>query len=119
MVIKEVGRGDEESRIARMLSSEPLKDDPKNHSVPILDVFDDPTDDSKSFLVMPLLRPADHPPFDHVKEIVDFVDQLLEVCHYPVVKFGFDLRVAGACFSAREWGGSSVTNNRIRTLLKD
>ena len=81
MIIKEVGRDDEEIRIARMLSSEPLKDDPRNHCVPILQVIDDPDDDSKSYLVMPLLRAADHPPFDQVKEIVDFVDQLLEVGH--------------------------------------
>jgi len=106
-----VGRGDEESRIVRMLSLEPLKDDPKNHCVPVLDIFDDPADDSKSFLVMPLLRPADHPPFDHVKEVVDFVDQLLEVC-------GYSSQVEGACVSAREWGGSSVTNNRTCTVPK-
>jgi len=79
VIIKEVERNDEEIRIARMLNSEPLKDDPRNHSVPLLQVIDDPDDDTKSYLVMPLLRPADHPPFDHVKEIVDFVDQLLEV----------------------------------------
>jgi len=114
-----VERGDEESRIARMLSSEPLKDDPKNHCVPVLDVFDDPADDSKSFLVMPLPRAADHPSFDHVKEVVDFVDQLLDVCRCLIVKFGFDLRVAGACISTPEWGGSSVTNNRTHTVLED
>ena len=74
-----------------MLTSEPLKDDPKNHCVPILDVIDDPADDSKSYLVMPLLRPADHPPFDRVKEIVDFVDQLLEVCPRLIANFRFDL----------------------------
>lgn len=62
-----------------MLSSELLKDDPRNHCVPILQVIDDPDDDSKSYLVMPLLRPMDNPPFERVKEVVEFVDQMLEV----------------------------------------
>jgi len=77
VVIKEVGRNDEEVRIARMLTSGSVEHDPRNHCVPILQVIDDP-DGLKSLLVMPLLRPMDNPPFDHVKEIVDFVDQLLE-----------------------------------------
>ena len=99
MVIKEVGRNDEERRIAEMFSSGPLKDDPRNHCVPILKVIDDPDDSSKSFLVMPLLRAADHPPFDFVKEVVDFVDQMLEVCHYLIAEFEVSRQIAGACVS--------------------
>ena len=79
MCIKRVGRGDEESRIAQMLSTEELREDPRNHCVPIIEVIDDPQDDSISYMVMPLLRNADSPPFQCVKEIVDFVDQVLEV----------------------------------------
>ena len=59
-----------------MLSS---SDDPRNHAVPIIEIFDDPDDDTISYLVMPLLRAADNPAFQFVKEIVDFVDQILEV----------------------------------------
>lgn len=79
MYIKEVGRGDEESQIAQMLSTKELLADPKNHCVPIIDLIDDPDDDSKSYMVMPLLRNAADPSFQHVKEIIDFVDQILEV----------------------------------------
>lgn len=79
MFIKRVGRGDEESRIAQMLSTKELRADPRNHCVPIIEVIDDPEDDSVSYVVMPLLRNADTPPFQFVKEIMDFVDQTLEV----------------------------------------
>lgn len=78
MYIKAVGRGDEESRIARMLSTSDLREDPRNHSVPIIEIIDDPEDDRKSYMVMPLLRNAADPSFEYVKEIIDFVDQLLE-----------------------------------------
>jgi len=77
--IKEVSRNDEESRIARMLSTNELNADPRNHCVPVIEVIDDPEHDTKSYMVMPFLRSADDPPFQSVKEIVDFVDQVLEV----------------------------------------
>jgi len=77
--IKRVGRNDEETRIAQMLSAKELRADPRNHCVPIIEVIDDPDDDSISYMVMPLLRNADSPPFQYVKEIVDFIDQVLEV----------------------------------------
>ncbi|KAF9782709.1 kinase-like domain-containing protein [Thelephora terrestris] len=76
--IKPVGRNDEESRIAQMLSTKELRSDPRNHCVPIIEIIDDPEDDTTSYMVMPLLRVADSPPFQYVKEIVDFVDQVLE-----------------------------------------
>lgn len=54
-------------------------DDPANHSVPILDTFMDPADDSTSYIVMPFFQSSDNPPFETVGEVADFVDQLLEV----------------------------------------
>jgi hypothetical protein len=54
-------------------------DDPANHSVPILDTFEDLVDKSISYLVMPFLRLTDNPPFEVVEEVLDFVDQILEV----------------------------------------
>jgi len=74
--IKEVETGDSESSIALKLGA---IDDPANHSVPILDTFEDPVDKSISYLVMPFLRLADDPPFEVVEEVFDFVDQILEV----------------------------------------
>lgn len=72
-------RNDEETRIAQMLSAAELREDPRNHCVPVIEVIDDPGDESVSYMVMPLLRNADDPPFQYVKEIIDFVDQILEV----------------------------------------
>ena len=76
MYIKEVRTGDPESSIALMLSA---IDDPMNHSVPILDTFEDSVNESISYLVMPFLRLTDSPPFDVVEDVLDFVDQILEV----------------------------------------
>jgi serine/threonine protein kinase len=74
--IKEVRTRDLESSIALMLSA---IDNPANHSVPILDTFEDPLDKSISYLVMPFLRLTDSPPFEVVEEVLDFADQILEV----------------------------------------
>lgn len=79
MIIKRIGRNDEESRINQILNTPELREDPRNHCVPIIEIFDDPDDNDISYLVMPLLRNADDPPFQYVKEIIDFVDQALEV----------------------------------------
>jgi hypothetical protein len=74
--IKEVQTGDSESSMALILRA---IDDPANHSVPILDTFEDPVDKSISYLVMPFLRLSDDPPFEVVEEVLDFADQILEV----------------------------------------
>ena len=63
-----------------MLCSGDLRDDPRNHSVPILDTFQDDEDEKISYVVMPLLRLMDNPEFEAVGEIVGFADQILEVC---------------------------------------
>ena len=76
MYIKEIRTGDLESSIALMLSA---IDDPTNHSVPVLDTFEDLIDKSISYLVMPFLRLIDNPPFEVVEEVLDFADQILEV----------------------------------------
>jgi hypothetical protein len=54
-------------------------DDPANHSVPILDTFEDSVNKSISYLVMPFLRLIDDPSFEVVEDVLDFVDQILEV----------------------------------------
>jgi len=74
--MKEVRTGDLESSIASMLSA---INDPANHSVPILDTFEDSADNSISYLVMPFLRLVDGPRFEVVEEVLDFADQILEV----------------------------------------
>ncbi|KAI0056213.1 hypothetical protein BV25DRAFT_1832438 [Artomyces pyxidatus] len=78
LYIKRVRTGDAESSIACMLRAGALCGDPRNHSVPILEVFEDANYAGYSFMVMPFQREMDRPPFASVGEIVDFVDQMLE-----------------------------------------
>ena len=80
MYIKRVRTGDPESRIAAKLCAPELVSDPRNHCVPILEIFKDDVDASISYMVMPFLKLMDEPPFERVSEVVDFVTQLLEVC---------------------------------------
>ena len=68
-----------ESIIGRYLSSPPLSDDPRNHSGPVLDVFDDPSDPNIQYIVMPLLRNYKDPKFTTVGEAVEFFRQAFEV----------------------------------------
>ncbi|KAI0057009.1 hypothetical protein BV25DRAFT_1920542 [Artomyces pyxidatus] len=76
--IKRVVTGDLESTIATTLSSDALRRDPANHSVPILDHFDDPDKEGTSYIVMPFLRLMDDSEFNYVGEILDFGEQILE-----------------------------------------
>ncbi|RDB24657.1 hypothetical protein Hypma_008222 [Hypsizygus marmoreus] len=75
--IKMITRKSEEIEIARYLTPTELPDS-KNHSVPILDSFHDPTSPDLDYIVMPLLRAFNNPEFLFIGEIVDFVTQLLE-----------------------------------------
>ena len=77
--IKEIKTDCEEHRIAQLLTQEDWVGDLRNHCVPIVKIFEDHKDPRVSYIVMPFLRPADSPPFETVKEIIDYVDQILEV----------------------------------------
>ena len=79
MAIKKLQKGTEELNIAKYLVSGELRNDLRNHTVPILDVFS-ATGEPVEFMVMPLLNMFDAPPFSAVDEVVDFMEQTLEVC---------------------------------------
>ena len=68
-----------EIRIGLMLGTPPLSEDPANHSVPILDTFEDATNPQVSYIVMPLLRDFDNPPFESGEDVLELGEQLLEV----------------------------------------
>ena len=78
-MIKKVLRDSQEVRIATYLSSEALQEDPRNHTVPVFDILDDPDDPTLSFMVMAYLRRIHDVEFDTVGSIFDCVGQLLEV----------------------------------------
>ena len=77
--IKEVATDSEELHIAQLLTQEGWVSDPRNHCVPVAKVFQDHENPNLSYIVMPLLRPVDTPPFETVREIIKFTDQILEV----------------------------------------
>ncbi|CAE6489018.1 unnamed protein product [Rhizoctonia solani] len=59
-------------------STPPLKDDPSNHIVPLLDQFPIPGIESGYFVVMPLLSQFKEPAFYNVSEIHDFFQQIFD-----------------------------------------
>ncbi len=81
VAIKEVRRitKGREREIMHTLTTDPLHLDPKNHCAPLLDYFSDERESEHEFIVMPLYRKFDDPPFYAVGEVIDFVQQTLEV----------------------------------------
>jgi hypothetical protein len=64
----------------RLLASEPVRSDTRNHACPVLDVV--PLDGvcPVEVVVYPLARDWRMPPIRLVVEALPFIDQLLEVC---------------------------------------
>lgn len=65
-----------ELKVLEFLNTEEAREDPWNHSVPVLDVVDH---DGEALVMMLKLRPFSSPPFQNVAECLDFARQLLEV----------------------------------------
>ncbi|CAL1713633.1 unnamed protein product [Somion occarium] len=76
--LKTVKTDSERLRIPIFFSSKELRDDPRNHCVPILDVLPDSENEDQSILVMPFLRKYNCPEFETVYNVTDYVDQMLE-----------------------------------------
>ncbi len=83
VVLKQVATDSQELRIATHFSSRDMQEDPRNHCVPVLDVFPDKDDPSRSYLVMPFLRYIDDPDWESVQGMLDCGEQLLEVRLLP------------------------------------
>ncbi|KAG6807275.1 hypothetical protein H0H92_008163, partial [Tricholoma furcatifolium] len=78
VVFKKVKSPSEELSIAQYLNSEPRLSDPRNHSVPVLEILHLPDDDTLVLLVMPHLVDMDFLPFRYVGEFAEAVRQYLE-----------------------------------------
>jgi hypothetical protein len=96
VLIKRVAADSAETSIAEYLK---VTCNPANHCVPILDIlkpsalsdsqrqtlhtissgFNSQEFEDEAYIVMPLLRAVDDPPFETVNDVVDLVSQLLEV----------------------------------------
>lgn len=81
--IKIVETNSDELKIATFFSSGALARNPRNRCVPILDHFPDDGNPSITYMIMPFLVRTLETPFETVANVVDFVDQILEVC--PIV----------------------------------
>ncbi|KAI9443850.1 kinase-like domain-containing protein [Lactarius indigo] len=71
--------GSHELSIIRYFSSDELRNDPRNHCVPLLELLDTSgTKLEKKLMVMPFLRPFNHPRFQTFGEFVAFFIQICE-----------------------------------------
>ncbi|KAI8971014.1 kinase-like protein [Trametes punicea] len=75
VAIKSFRKDGQELHIIQLLSAIP---DPQNHTVPFIEVLDDPFDHELSLMVMPYLRPCNDPDFNTVGDAITFIDQTLE-----------------------------------------
>ncbi|KAG5338875.1 hypothetical protein C0989_005751 [Termitomyces sp. Mn162] len=78
VVLKRLDTRSEELRVAHYLLSPQLAKDPRNHTVPILDVIPLPNSHSEALLVMPQLLHFAEIPFVRFGEVVEAVQQFLQ-----------------------------------------
>lgn len=84
----------EEVSLHQYLLSEPLRSDPRNHTVPLLDVLDVPDEEDVTILVLPLFRECCEPAWLTAGEVIAFITQILEVsvksyCKPHIFSLGF------------------------------
>jgi hypothetical protein len=79
VVIKRMATGSEEHKIIAHLSSGSQLSDPRNRTVPVLDIITHTRDSSISFVVMPFARRFSHPPFHCRAEFAKAIRQYIEV----------------------------------------
>ncbi|KAL5492972.1 hypothetical protein ACEPAI_4420 [Sanghuangporus weigelae] len=77
VAIKRLARQCDELSILEYLTSEEMLHDPRNNTVPLLDVISEDAD-PYAFIVMPLLINFTFLPYTSVEEVVDFMRQMLE-----------------------------------------
>ncbi|KAF5379390.1 hypothetical protein D9615_006640 [Tricholomella constricta] len=78
VVMKIVDTSAEEIQIIQYLTSPELLRDPRNRTVPLLDVLHLPDNDSQALIVMPQLLQFDRLPFRRVGEIFEAIYQYLQ-----------------------------------------
>ncbi|KAF8193345.1 kinase-like domain-containing protein [Pholiota molesta] len=82
VVLKKVSTASYEIPIAQLLSSPALQNDPRNHTVPVLDVIPLPADDNWALLVMPALLEFQKLPFRRVGEFCEAALQYLQALEF-------------------------------------
>lgn len=79
VVLKKIRTWTDELPVALYLSSDEMRSDPRNRTMPLLDILLLPDDDECALIVMPLLREFDTPPFARRGEIIEALRQFLQV----------------------------------------
>lgn len=70
-----------EVQIGQYFMQDGIRDDPRNHCVPFLDVLLVPEcKNNVAIIVMPYLRKFNNPSFETVGEIIGFLHCIFEVC---------------------------------------
>ncbi|KAJ7172965.1 hypothetical protein C8R43DRAFT_874124 [Mycena crocata] len=78
VVLKRVKTKSKELKMAQLLSSNTMRQDPRNRTIPIIDIITLPHEPKISLLVMMYGRRINYPPFHCRKEVFDAVRQLLQ-----------------------------------------
>lgn len=113
--IKRIDKGSTEAEINIHLSNPALRSNPSNHAAPCLDYIYG--NDAHDFIVMPILRHFDDPPFVYVDEVTDFIQQTLEVrVSVFLRKQASDVR-KGSCVSTSFRYCASVSFNFLSSIL--
>lgn len=94
--------GPHELQISRMLSSEAVATDPRNHCVPLLDVIElSARSGFQTLMVFPLLRPFYRPRIQTFGEFASFFTQICEVRqHTPCSYIISDIHIIGCSIHA-------------------
>lgn len=77
--LKHTSKSSPEVEIGQYFSSHELRNDPRNHCLPILEVLRQESDPDNVIIVIPWLRRIDSPDPASVRECIDLVKQTLEV----------------------------------------
>ncbi|KAF8173078.1 kinase-like domain-containing protein [Pholiota molesta] len=82
VVLKKVRTATYEIPVAQLLSSPALRNDPRNHTIPLLDVIPIPADDDWALLVMPALLEFQKLPFRRVGEFCEAALQYIQALEF-------------------------------------
>ena len=82
-MLKCIWKETQEVNVALYLNSL-TSSDPRNYTIPILDIFDSHSDLGWEIMVMPRLHSFYNPPFDTVGELLDAFRQIFEVYQYRI-----------------------------------
>ncbi|KAJ6463418.1 kinase-like domain-containing protein [Mycena sanguinolenta] len=78
VVLKRVETNSPEIGFIKSLNCPSVRDDPRNRTIPLLDIIGPAPDTSWAFLVMPYCREFNYPPFHCRSEFVEAMTQFLE-----------------------------------------